>query len=118
MAFLSIVVALVFTLAIELVVAAFYSRKRRFLVAVILVNLITNPLMNLFLYFNALAGVFSQSLMLILLLEAAVVLAEAGFFVWVRIGSKKKMLLLSFAINACSFAGGILLFGLPFSKIF
>ena len=51
MALESIFAALILTLVIELAVALVYSRDRRLLLAAALVNIVTNPLLNIFLYF-------------------------------------------------------------------
>ena len=117
MALVLIFAALALTLIVELPVAALFSKKKRLLCAVALVNVLTNPLLNLFLYFSAAMNLISQSLVLILALEAMVVLAEAGLLVWARAGKRKEMLFLSLAMNACSFVAGLLIFGLPFNAL-
>jgi len=93
---------------------------RRGYLAVALINVVTNPLMNLIVYVLiaypprplALSGL--PDLAIVALAEAAVVLVEWRLLVWAlpdSAGSKGRMFWLSVSMNAASWFGGILVFG-------
>lgn len=109
--------ALAGTLLFELPVAALFRVGRRGLAAVVLINLITNPLLNLALLVIVLTAGLGFGTRLIAagsvpLLEAAVVIAEWRLLVWAlcgMAGSSRRMLAMSVAMNLASVLGGIVL---------
>lgn len=111
-----LLIPLVLTLAIEVPVAAAMGlRTRREIWAVVLVNLVTNPLLNLFVltaaYFSGWGVLFGggsvSSSVVVGVLEVSVVIAEWRLLLWAVGGSSRKMLLTSIAMNAASFLFGL-----------
>ena len=104
------VLALLLTVAIEGAVAWLFGfRKGRALLAVAMINCITNPDLNFLLLFLAWLGV-EVRLPLVVLLETQVVVVEWGLYVYVFGHPKGRLFLLSLAANAFSFLAGLLLF--------
>jgi hypothetical protein len=103
--------ALLLTIAIEVIVALLFGlRSKQELWTVVLINVITNPLLNYLITVNGYFHLISQTTILILCLEVAVVLVEWRLLVWVLRQSTKKMLRLSFVMNTCSYLAGLLIF--------
>jgi hypothetical protein len=103
--------ALLLTIAIEVIVALLFGlRSKQELWTVVLINVITNPLLNYLITVNGYFHLIPQTTILILCLEVAVVLVEWRLLVWVLRQSTKKMLLLSFVMNTCSYLAGLLIF--------
>ena len=108
--------ALAGTLVSELPVAGLFRVGRRGLAVVALINLITNPLMNLaFLLVVLTTGVgFGAGWIAaasIPVLEVTVVIVEWRLLVWAlngTAGTSRKMLALSITMNVVSVAGGAL----------
>jgi hypothetical protein len=104
-------VALILTIIIESGIAWLFGlRSRRELLTIVLINVITNPLLNYLLAVNSYFHLISQTTALLLCLEITVVLVEWQLLVWVLRMNSKKMLLLSFVMNACSCGAGLLIF--------
>ena len=104
--------ALLLTEVIEVSVALLLGfRSRREIAAVILVNLVTNPCLNYLLLLNRYLGLVPINLPIILALEAGVVLVEWGLLVYALHRNPMSLLRLSFAMNACSYLAGTLVFG-------
>ena len=102
--------ALLLTMAIEGTVAWLFGfRTGRALLAVAMINCITNPALNFVLLWLTWRGV-EVRLPLVILLEALVVVVEWGLYVYVFGHPKGRLLLLSLAANAASFLAGLLLF--------
>ena len=97
------------TVVVELIVAfALGYRDKRSVFAVIVINLITNPIANALVILNASHFVMDERL-LALLIEIAVVLAEWGMLALILKKKRRDMLLLSLAMNAASYLFGFLL---------
>jgi hypothetical protein len=101
------------TLALELPVAvAFGLRSRQALLAVVLVNLITNPLLN---YLSAATAHFvdwphgstASVAAIIVAAEAVVVIVEWRLLVWALGEPSRRMLALAASMNAVSALAGI-----------
>ena len=104
--------ALVLTVAIEGGVAwLFKLRTVRSQLTVALINCITNPTLNFFVYWLAWRGV-EVTLFRVFLLEILVVIVEWGLLVYAFNGRKRRLLILSLAMNGASFLAGVLLFWL------
>ena len=93
------------TIVIELLVAiALGYRKKNELLAVVAINLITNPISN------ALEVFIHISFIGLLVLEVFIVLWEWRMLVWTLGIDSKKLLTLSIATNLSSFVVGSVLF--------
>jgi len=104
--------ALLLTEIVEVTVALILGYRRpREIVAVILVNLVTNPSLNYLLSLNNHFGIIRHRLPLILFSELGVVLIEWILLVFALRRNKKSLLILSFTMNACSYLTGVLIFG-------
>lgn len=101
------VIPFVLTLLVEVPVGALFLRVRgRWLTAVVAVNVITNPPLNLIVSLVYLAG--SQwALIAILVLEAAVVLIEWRLLRWSLGLPSRRALASAVTMNALSFAFGL-----------
>jgi hypothetical protein len=103
--------ALVLTIAVELIVARVFGlRSKKELLTIVLVNVITNPLLNYLLMVNGHFRLISQTKVLMLFLEAGIVIVEWRLLVWALEQKANKMLALSAVMNASSFIAGLLLF--------
>ena len=103
--------ALFFTIVIELVVAFLFGfRKKIELITIVLVNLVTNPILNYFLLVNDYFSFWPRSMVLIIFLEVLIVLLEWRLLVYVRLEKTKKLLLLSALMNFCSYVVGVIIF--------
>jgi hypothetical protein len=88
----------------------FGLRSKNELGTVILINVITNPLLNYLILINSYFHLVNQTGVLTLALEVCVVFAEWRLLLWVlRLGAK-RMLVLSLIMNACSYLAGLLIF--------
>jgi hypothetical protein len=119
-----LVPALLLTLVVEVPVAwAMGLRGRRPLTAVILVNLITNPLVNYVVFafavsYPELAQNTGLYYALVAVLEVLVVIAEWRLLLWVLGGSSRRLLLTSLVMNAASFGiGAAILWLFPFARV-
>jgi hypothetical protein len=102
--------ALLLTLVIEGGVAWLFGfRKGPSQLVVALINVITNPALNILLLVLAWLGM-NVTLWLVLPLEILVVLAEWGLLVYAFGSSKGKLFILSLVANAASFLAGVVLF--------
>ena len=105
------VAAFILTTVIEVGVAWLCKlRSERELGTVLLINVVTNPLLNYLMVINGYFHLVSQTFILILCLEAGVVLAEWRLLVYALRRRATRMLALSFGINACSFLAGLIVF--------
>jgi len=105
-------VTLLLTEIVEIAVAFLLGYRRpREIIAVFLVNLVTNPSLNYLIFLNDYFGLIQERLPLILFLELAVVLIEWDLLVIALRGDKRSLLGLSFFMNTCSYLTGVLIFG-------
>jgi len=100
--------ALSLTLAVELPLARAFFVKAGGLGAVLLANLLTNPALNLLLTLATGALGRAAYAPALAALECAAVLAEAGVFAALCGIGGKRALWMSLALNAASFAAGLL----------
>ena len=104
--------ALLLTEIVEIAVALFLGYRRpRAIIAVFLINLVTNPSLNYLLFLNDYFGIIRYRWPLILLSEVAVVLVEWALLLFALRGNKTSLFVLSFAMNTCSYLTGVLIFG-------
>ena len=84
------------------------------MLAVICVNLITNPVLNLLSYASTRLWDWQNSVVSVTLVlvgaEAVVVLVEWGLLAWALGGGRRRLLLVSLAMNAASTLAGVILF--------
>ena len=103
--------ALVITVIVEGLTAWLFGlRTKKELRTVVLINVITNPLLNYLLLLNYNIGLVDNRLLLVGLLECCVVAAE-----WWMLGhflhtGNKKSAVLSVSMNTASFLAGFLVF--------
>jgi hypothetical protein len=105
-----VLLALLLTVAIEGGIAWLFGfRTGRSQLAVAMINVVTNPVLNVLLLVLAWLGV-EVTLPFVALLEIPVVVAEWGLLVYAFGGPKGRRFVLSLAANAASFLAGVLLF--------
>lgn len=105
---LNFITALVLTEVIEISVAFLLGyRGKKFYAVLILINIITNPLLNCILmilyYFNI------NSIIITPVLEVLVIIAEWRFFKYVLGRNEKSYLFLSVLINLSSYIIGLII---------
>ena len=106
----SFLLPLVLTIVTEVIVAyVFGFRKKTEIITIIFINLLTNPILNYLLLVNGYFSFFEINPTLILFLELAVVLAEWRLLIFALQKSPKQLLILSLAMNLCSYIIGALL---------
>ncbi|HET6494828.1 MAG TPA: hypothetical protein VFH61_05630 [Thermoleophilia bacterium] len=101
--------ALALTLAVELPVAVLFGlRSRPQILAVVYVNLLTNPALNLIAdaVWSATPSAYMPTFVV---LEVVVVMVEWRVLHWAIGGCSRRLLLLAAAMNAASVAVGLLL---------
>jgi len=108
----NIFVVLFFTISVEVFVAYIldFRRKIEFL-AIICINLITNPIMNCFLLAYRVGAPSLVEDPPIFMLESLVILVEWQLLVFVLRKNQLQMLLLSISMNLASYALGVLILG-------
>jgi hypothetical protein len=107
----SYVVALLLTILIEVSVALVFGyRSKREIFSVLLVNLITEPVLNYLLLINSYFSLVSASILFILLLESVVILVEWRLLAYALDGDSKRLFVLSLVMNLASLVVGLLLF--------
>lgn len=106
---LDYLIALGLTMAVELPVAWLLGlREKSALLAMVMINLITHPLLHLILLVIWTAGEWTAAPTYVVpLLECAVAAAEWGLLTY-ALGRPGKMLLISVAANAASYTIGML----------
>jgi hypothetical protein len=102
--------ALLLTVTIEVAVAWLFGfRTGRSLLAVAMINCITNPALNFLLLVLAWLGVIVR-LPLVVLLKVLVVVFEWRLYLYVFGHPRGRLFLLSVMANAASFLAGLLIF--------
>ena len=108
-----ILLALTLTIIVEVIVAFLFGYKDRTSIqSIMLINLITNPVLNYLVSVLSFLGILPIGTTLILILEAFVVLIEWRLLMFALKKDWKSMLLLSLVMNMASYIIGIILFGL------
>jgi hypothetical protein len=103
--------ALILTIVIEAgIVWLLGWRRKSEIWAVVLINVITNPLLNYLILVNSHFQLISQTNALILCLEAVVIIAEWRLLAYVFRRRDKKLLWVAALINTASFLGGLIVF--------
>jgi len=111
--FVGLLTALFLSILIECVIAfAFGFRERNLFLAVATINLITNPILNYSILVIQSLNLFRVDFFVLLIFEFGVVVVEWKLLAFSAFGKAKKLLLLSLAMNSCSFVSGLLIFAL------
>ncbi len=106
-------IALVLTLVIEVTVGLLFGyRSKSAVLAIIGVNLVTHPILNLLIRLNARNQYMLSQVPLILFLELVVVFVEWGLLCLALGGKRGWLFLLSATMNSASFFIGVVLYGL------
>lgn len=104
-------VALLLTIAIEVFIAILFGfRNKNSILAVVFINLITNPILNYFLLINNYFSFVFINTINLLIFEIIIILVEWLLLILVLRQSPKKLLALSAVMNFCSYITGILIF--------
>lgn len=107
----SYVIALLLTILIEVFVALIFGYRNRIeILSVILLDLITQPVLNYFLLINNYFGLVSANTQFILLLEIIVILVKWRLLVYALDRNSKRLFVLSLVMNSASLVVGFLLF--------
>ncbi len=86
-------------------------RKKEQIWLVVLINCLTNPVLNYVVWLNNYFGFVRIDIGIILFLELVVVVVEWRLLIAVWTGDSKKLLWLSLFMNLCSYGVGKLVFG-------
>lgn len=102
---------LVLTIIIECLIALILGyRTKTFFLAVVIVNLVTNPFLN---YIIILLGYFKLTemyLQVVIALEIIIVFAEWRIYYYIYLSKKRQLFLLSIATNLASYTIGLLIY--------
>jgi hypothetical protein len=103
--------ALLLTAAIEIVIAWLFGlRSKTDLLTILVINILTNPLLNYLILVNRYFDLIQLTQVLVWVLEVCVVLVEWRLLVYTfRLGTR-KMLILSLVMNGFSYLAGLFLF--------
>ena len=120
--FESLVIALILTIVLEsIVIYLFGLRRKTDFLAILFINLLTNPLMNYFILVMQSLNLIVFNLSSILIVELVVVIIEWRLLIYSVSGSPKKLLVISLVMNLFSFSFGEILsffFSPPFMRFF
>jgi hypothetical protein len=104
------VVALVLSIIIEVSIAYVMGyRQKKYLLTIMMINFITNPILNYFLLVLSFMK-FNINLLLLGFLEIGVILVEWGLLVYTFHKPQDRLFLLSFITNTVSSLVGIMIF--------
>jgi hypothetical protein len=104
-------IALLITILVEATVAIVLGyRKKLEIATIILINIITNPLLNYLLFMTNYLGIIRVNTIGVLFLELIIVLVEWLLLRFVLQQDPKKLFVLSLAMNLCSYLAGVLIF--------
>ena len=108
--FFGLLTALFLSILIECVIAfVFGFRQRSLFLAVVAINLITNPILNYLILIIQSLALFRVDFFILLIFELVVVFVEWRLLAFSAFGNANKLLLLSLAMNLCSLASGLLI---------
>jgi len=105
-------IALFLTTLIEIVVSLFFKIKNKDLfLIIILINLITNPILNYLLRINNFLSLFPINIGVFLFFEILIILIEWRLLVFTLKLPSRKLFFLSLTMNLCSYIIGFILLG-------
>lgn len=107
----NLIIALVFTIIIECIIAFLFGYKdKRSLTIILLINLLTNPVLN---YFLLLLYKFKVGYYVVLeitiILEIIIIIIEWKLLFYVFEKDKRRLLVLSIVMNFVSFLSGFII---------
>jgi len=103
-------VPLLLTIVIEVFIAFLFGYwDKKFIAVIVLMNVITNPVLNYLIALNNLFNFVSYSWIMLSFMECLVILVEWRILVYAFNNENKKWLLLSITMNLASFILGIIL---------
>ncbi|MFA6354198.1 MAG: hypothetical protein WCX12_00740 [Candidatus Paceibacterota bacterium] len=103
--------ALLLTIAVEVLIAVILGfRNKNSIVSVVCVNLITNPILNYFLWINNAYSFIRVNITIVLFFEILIVFIELLLLTFALRQNVKKMLVLSIVMNLFSYIVGVLIF--------
>jgi hypothetical protein len=106
------ITALILTLIVELAVAVLFGYKsKRELTGIAAVSLVTNPILNFIFLSNNYFAFLIVNVWSILIMESAIVLIEWLMLRYALNDKPIRLLLMSIAMNSCSYLAGLLLLG-------
>jgi hypothetical protein len=120
--FESLVIALILTIVLEsIVIYLFGLRRKTDFLAILFINLLTNPLMNFFILVIQSLNLMTFNLYSIVIVELVVVIVEWRLLIYSVSESPKKLFVISLVMNLFSFSFGVILsffFSPPFMRFF
>ena len=115
---LNLLINLILTLFLTIIIECFVSflmgyRNKLFLLVIILMNIITNPIFNYLILLNNQFNFLKDTLTITSFFEIFIVLIEGGILIYVFTDKdRKELLLFSLIINLVSFLLGLIIFSL------
>lgn len=107
----SYLAALLLTILIEVLVALIFGYKhKKEICSVILINLITQPVLNYFLLIDSYFSLVAVNIQFTLPLEIIIILVEWQLLVYTLKRESKSLFVLSLVMNLASFAIGLSIF--------
>jgi len=107
----NLLIALALTIIIECFIAfAMGYRRKSEILAVILVNTLTNPLLNYIVLAAGILEFLDSGRFIVVILEIAVVFVEWRVLLYVLGRGGKRLLLLSVVMNTASYVTGLLIY--------
>lgn len=111
MTLLGYLLALILTIISEVAVTSWVGYKKKVVLAVILVNLISHPIFGFVLWNNELLQIISLNWFWIIFFEFVIVLVESWLLFFALEKKWLQWLKLSFLMNGSSFLLGLAIFG-------
>ncbi len=111
---INLILTLFLTIAIECFIAFLMCyRDKIFLLIIILINIITNPILNYLILLNNQLNFLKNTFTIVLFFEILIIFIEWGILIYVFTDKdRKELLLLSLIINLISFLLGLIIFSL------
>jgi len=104
----SMLMALVYTILIEGIVATLLGyRKKNEVLAITLINIITNPLLNYILWVCAFFALIEVNVSFIFIMEILVILVEWRLLIFSLKKKSRELFFLSLAMNITSYVLGV-----------
>lgn len=101
---------LLLTIIIECIIALILGyRTKTFFLAVVIVNLVTNPFLNYIIILLSYFKLTEIYLQVVIALEVIIVFAEWGIYYYIYPSKKRQLFLLSIAANLASYTIGLLI---------
>lgn len=103
----------VLTVMIEIAVALLFGyRNKKAVLSIFIINVLTHPSLNYFLWVNGSLGIIQMNMSILWLLEIIVAVVEGILLVFLLRQKFVRMILLASVMNLASFCLGLMLFRL------